>query len=64
MASEPDSSSYIASTTQESTRARGTTSAVWAYSRLDFDSLISGIDTVSIPESLGIDSYRYRIDSS
>jgi hypothetical protein len=32
--------------------------------RLDFDSLISGIDTVSIPESLGIDSYRYRIDSS
>jgi hypothetical protein len=24
--------------------------------RLDFDSLISGIDTVSIPESLGIDS--------
>jgi hypothetical protein len=32
--------------------------------RLDFDSLISGIDTVLIPESLGIDSYRYRIDSS
>jgi hypothetical protein len=32
--------------------------------RLDFDSLVSGIDTVSIPESLGIDSYRYRIDSS
>jgi hypothetical protein len=26
------------------------------YTRLDFDSLISGIDTVSIPESLGIDS--------
>jgi hypothetical protein len=35
-----------------------------ASPRLDFDSLISGIDTVSIPESLGIDSYRYRIDSS
>jgi hypothetical protein len=34
------------------------------WRRLDFDSLISGIDTVSIPESLGIDSYRYRIDSS
>ena len=38
MASEADSSSYIASTTQESTRTRGPTSAVWEYSRTAFDS--------------------------
>jgi hypothetical protein len=33
MASEADSSSCIASTTQESTQTRGPTSTVWAYSR-------------------------------
>jgi hypothetical protein len=33
MASEADSSSHIASTTQESTRTRGLTSAIWAHSR-------------------------------
>jgi hypothetical protein len=37
MASEADSSSYIASTTQESTRTRGPTSAVWEYSRTALD---------------------------
>lgn len=37
MASEADSSSYVASTTQESTRTRGPTSAVWAYSRTALD---------------------------
>jgi hypothetical protein len=37
MASEADSSSYIASTTQESTRTRGPTSAVWVYSRTALD---------------------------
>jgi hypothetical protein len=37
MASEVDSSSYIASTTQESTRTRGPTSAVWEYSHTAFD---------------------------
>jgi hypothetical protein len=37
MASEVDSSSYIASTTQESTRTRGPTSAVWEYSRTALD---------------------------
>jgi hypothetical protein len=37
MASEADSSSYIASTAQESTRTRGPTSAVWAYSRTALD---------------------------
>ena len=37
IASEADSSSYIASTTQESTRTRGPTSAVWAHSRTALD---------------------------
>jgi hypothetical protein len=37
MASEADSSSYIASTTQESTQTRGLSSAVWAYSRMALD---------------------------
>jgi hypothetical protein len=37
MASEGDSSSYIESTTQESTRTRGTTSSVWAHSRTAHD---------------------------
>lgn len=36
MASEIDAS-IIASTTQESTRTRGTTSGVWAYSRMALD---------------------------
>lgn len=38
MASEADSSSYIASTTQESTQTRGLTSAVWAHSCIAHDS--------------------------
>jgi hypothetical protein len=38
MASEADSSSYIASTTQESTRTYGPTSAVWEHSRKAHDS--------------------------
>ena len=37
MASKVDSSSYIASTTQESTWTRGFTSAVWAHSRTALD---------------------------
>ena len=37
MASEADSSSLIASTTQESTRTRGPTSAVWIHSRTAID---------------------------
>ena len=37
MASKADSSSYIASTTQESTQTRGLSSAVWAYSRTALD---------------------------
>jgi hypothetical protein len=37
IASEVDSSSCIASTTQESTRTRGPTSVVWAYSRTALD---------------------------
>ena len=41
-----------------SERRKYTTRTVFNRGRLDFDSLISGIDTVSIPESLGIDSYR------
>jgi hypothetical protein len=37
MASEADSSSYIAFIAQELTRTRGPTSAVWAYSRTALD---------------------------
>ena len=37
MASEADSSSYIASTTQGSTRTHGPTSAVWEYSHTALD---------------------------
>ena len=37
MASEADSSSYIDSTTQESTQTRGLTSSVWVHSRTALD---------------------------